>query len=225
MLVAALVVPEAPALLPGVGGTADPFAALRERMRAEATALQEKGAERLVVVAAGPRTGAWAVDAPSGATRFTSGLVPEGALPTGLEIGRMVLEETVGQGTLELWSVAADAAPPECLALGRSLVHDPGAVALLVLADGPATLSEKAPGHLDERAAPFAEGLRAALASGDAGALAGLDPDLCDALWMRGRPALQVLAGAAGEAPFAGEVAHEGSPYGVQYLIATWARD
>ena len=66
--------------------------------------------------------------------------------------------------------------------------------ALLVVADGPATLTVKAPGHLQPDAAPFAEQLATALADADTAALAALDPATCDRLWMRGRPALQVLA-------------------------------
>ena len=92
---------------------------------------------------------------------------------------------------------------------------------LVVVADGPATLTDKAPGHLQPDAAPFAEGLARALAAADTTALAALDPATCDRLWMRGRAALQVLAAATDG--LAGELVAEESPFGVQYLLARWA--
>lgn len=215
----AVVVPAAPALIPGVGGAADPLAELREQARALVADSLAKGEGPVVVIGAGETTRGWPTDAPSGEARFTTGRVPEDALPTDLEIGRMFAPS--GGGELVLQSVAADADPATCLDLGRSVVSDAGAM-LLVVADGPATLTEKAPGHLQADAAPFARELARALADGDAAALAGLDPLECDRLWMRGRPALQVLAGAFADEQPQGEVIAEQSPFGVQYLLARW---
>ena len=218
-LAAAVVVPAAPALLPGIGGTADPLADLRERAAALVAATTgAKGADRLVVVGSGATTRVWPGDAPSGAARFTTGRVPDGALPTDLEIGRQLAPSGVGEILLQ--SVAADASSQECAALGRELAAGPPAV-LVVVADGPATLTDKAPGHLQPDAAPFAEGLARALAAADTTALAALDPATCDRLWMRGRAALQVLAAATDG--LAGELVAEESPVGVQYLLARWA--
>ena len=87
MIRAAVVVPAAPALLPGIGGTADPLADVRERAAdLVATTAGAKGADRLVVVGSGPATRVWPGDAPSGAARFTTGRVPDGALPTDLSL-------------------------------------------------------------------------------------------------------------------------------------------
>ncbi|WP_435202215.1 hypothetical protein [Janibacter sp. GS2] len=217
--VAAVVVPAAPALLPGIGGAADPLSGLRERARRLVleTVTRAKGDPRLVVIGAAESTRTWPVAAPSGAARFTTGRVPEGALPTDLEIGRSFAPS--GGGELVLQSIAADAPPAECAALGRWLA-DAEPTVLLVVADGPATLTEKAPGHLQPDAAPFARGLARALAAADAATLADLDPAVCERLWMRGRPALQVLAAAG--AGMAGEVLADEAPYGVQYLLARW---
>lgn len=222
----ALVVPAAPALLPGLGGAADPLADLRERARALVAETMTKGVTRVVVIGAGESTRTWPTDAPSGTARFTTGRVPEGALPTDVEIGRLLA--TTGEfapsagGELVLQSVAADAHPASCLDLGRSLAAD-GPDLFVVAADGPATLTEKAPGHLQPEAAPFAEGLARALDEADTAALADLDPATCDRLWMRGRPALQVLAGAFEHHEVHGELLAEESPFGVQYLLARWA--
>lgn len=218
-IVAAVVVPAAPALLPGVGGAADPLGDLRERARRlVADTIGTKGATRLVVVGAGATTRTWAADAPSGATRFTTGRVPAGALPADLEIGRELAPS--GGGEIVLASVATDASPAECADLGQGLA-DGGPTVLVCVADGPATLTEKAPGHLQPEAAPFAAGLAKALAEADRTALAALDTDTCDRLWMRGRPALHVLAAAADG--LGGEVLADEAPFGVQYLLARWA--
>ena len=221
----AVIVPAAPALLPGIGGTADPLADLRERARALVTDTMAKGVTRVVVIGAGEATGQWPSDGPSGAARFTTGLVPEGALPADLEIGRLFVPEqfaSSGEGELILHSVAADADPTAALELGRALTTDDGTL-LLVVADGPATLTEKAPGHLQPGAAPFAQELARAVAAADTTALADLDPATCDLLWMRGRPALQALAGAFDGCEVSGEVVADESPYGVQYLLARWS--
>ncbi|GAA3608513.1 class III extradiol dioxygenase subunit B-like domain-containing protein [Marihabitans asiaticum] len=229
-LVAAAIVPAAPALLPRMGGAADPLRPLRQVSReAVADAVASAPGAGVVVVsgwghsdsggaARRPVRRDWPLDAPSGAERFTTGQVPPGALPTGLEIGRQLLAD----GTeARLVSVADDAAPHECLALGADLVAD-GPTVLVVVADGSAKRTVKAPGHLDERAEGFDAGLSRALAAADADALAALDPVLADELWCRGRAALQVLAGAAGGSPFAPSVDHDEAPYGVGYLVATW---
>ncbi len=215
----AVVVPAAPALIPGVGGTADPLAELREQARALVAESLTKGEGPVVVVGAGQATRDWPADAPSGEARFTTGRVPEGALPTAPGIGRMLLPD-VGD-RLVLQSIAADATPQECADLGRRLADGPDGL-LVVVADGPATLTEKAPGHLQADAAPFARELARALADGDLAALTGLDPAVCDRLWMRGRPALQVLAGAAAGASPSAQVLLDEAPFGVQYLLARW---
>lgn len=242
MLAAAAVVPAAPALLPGLGGTADPLRPLREVARAAVAAAVSSAPSAQVVVVTGathPEGGLarrpvrleWPLGAPSGSARYTTGRVPVGALPAGLEIGRELLGEAHGR-PLRLVSVADDAAPGECAALGAALVGA-GPVVLVVVADGSATRTVKAPGHLDERAAGFDASIARALEEVDAERLLEIDPVLADELWCRGRAALQVLAGASGMpaarsgAPMApprlvGDVAYEDAPFGVGYLVATW---
>src|SRR5690606_505434 len=96
-------------------------------------------------------------------------------------------------------------------------------VALLVLGDGSACRSVRAPGYLDERAAPFDAAVSAALASADTGALLGLDADLARRVRAAGRAAWQVLAGAAEGAGLSGALRYDDAPYGVGYLVASWS--
>jgi hypothetical protein len=114
--------------------------------------------------------------------------------------------------------VPEDASTADCLALGRTLT----AAGLLVVGDGAATHTEKAPGHLDERAESFDAGVAKALDHADPAALAALDPGLAAELWAAGRAPWQVLAGAAEGRDWRGELLYTGAPYGVAYHVAVW---
>ena len=90
--------------------------------------------------------------------------------------------------------------------------------------DASACRTLKAPGYLDERAAPFDTELARALGTADTAALRALDTALAHELKVSGRAPWQVLAGAAtGNPTLKGTLLHEDAPYGVGYLVATWA--
>ena len=116
--------------------------------------------------------------------------------------------------------LAPDARPEVCGALGVDLGAED--VGLLVVGDGAATHTEKAPGHLDERAGPFDAAVAAALAGADPAALAALDPELAAQLWASGRAPWQVLAGAAEGRSWRGELRYSEAPFGVGYHVAIW---
>jgi hypothetical protein len=59
-----------------------------------------------------------------------------------------------------------------------------------------------------------------AVGAGDLGALLDLDPDLAADLQAAGRPAWQVLAGAAHGLPCTARVRYADAPFGVSYLVA-----
>ena len=86
---------------------------------------------------------------------------------------------------------------------------------LLVVANGSATRTEKAPGHFDERAAAFDEALGAALRAGD---LSGVDLSLADELWAD-VAGLDALAGLRATDV---QVDYDDAPYGVQYWVVRW---
>ncbi len=118
-------------------------------------------------------------------------------------------------------TVAGSARPAECARLGEELTRT-GRVALLVMGDGSACRTGKAPGYLDPRAEPFDTTVTKALVEADPAALLALDPALADELIVAGRAAWQVLAGAAAAASMSGEVLYDDAPYGVQYTVAFW---
>lgn len=108
--------------------------------------------------------------------------------------------------------------------LGRRLGDERGTVGLLVLGDGAATHTQRAPGYFDPRAESLDRAVATALASADPDALLKLDPDLCAELRVAGREAWQVGAAAAQAlAPaWRGELLYSGAPFGVAYHVALW---
>lgn len=122
--------------------------------------------------------------------------------------------------------VAVDDSPAACAALGTALAAecaaDPAPVGLLVLGDGAATHTERAPGHLDERAGGFDAQVSRALRDADRAALAALDPGLAAELFVGGRAPWQVLAAATAGPTWRGELLHSSMPFGVAYHVAVW---
>jgi hypothetical protein len=142
--------------------------------------------------------------------------------PLSVTVGRSLLNEAGVALPIEQVTVRADAPPAECEAVGRALTRRTERVGLLVMADGSARRTVKAPGYLDERAAPFDQRVEAALADADAAGLAGLEPDLATELLAAGRAAWQVMAGAAAGAEWQARLAYSADPFGVWYPVATW---
>lgn len=101
-------------------------------------------------------------------------------------------------------------------------------VAVLVMADGSATRTERAPGHLDERSGPFDAAVASALADGDADALAGVDLALARELWCQGAPTWRAVADAvsarvhAHGADVEASLELDDAPLGVGWFVARW---
>lgn len=103
--------------------------------------------------------------------------------------------------------------------LGDRRGNGPG---LLVVANGSATRSEKAPGHLDARAADFDAAIGRALAEGDQAALGAIDTALAAELWaMPDAEVLRKVAGRVGPVTEV-QVDYDDAPYGVQYWVVRW---
>ncbi|MEU2181272.1 class III extradiol dioxygenase subunit B-like domain-containing protein [Streptomyces thermolilacinus] len=244
MLVAAAVCPCPPLLVPAVATGAAP-----ELDDARAACLDALGVlaaarpDRLVVV--GPEAGAdpgadGTVTYPEGAgggfegfgvdldVRLGAGEARDASgtrrLPTSLAVAAWLLQRADwADAPVEGVGVAERLAPGRCAALGRDLAVRAPRVALLVMGDGSARRSVKAPGYLDERAGDFDTRAARALGAADTGALAELDAGLAYELKAAGRAPWQVLAGAAHTASLDGRLLYDDAPYGVGYLVAAWA--
>jgi hypothetical protein len=155
----------------------------------------------VVVVGAAPTPGWW-----TGSVDLTPYGVPgvpaDDPLPLALAVGAHLLPGA------RLWGVPSGPLPE--------------ADCYLVVADGTAKRTLKAPGHLDERAEAFDAAVVEAIGKGDPAALAALDQGLADELWAAGLPAWSALAGLVG--PWTARLLYADAPYGVGYVVATWAR-
>lgn len=97
--------------------------------------------------------------------------------------------------------------------------HEPS---YLVVANGSACRTERAPGYLDARSLDFDRMLGKALIGPDPEALRALDHNLAQELWADVQP-LSPLAGLLeGASHLATD--HDGAPFGVQYWVMRWQR-
>ncbi len=224
-MIAAVVCPHPPLLIPEVAaGAAPELDDLRAACATALTAGLGAAPERVVLVGPGPVTAVWAADAPGALPGF--GLPgPAPLLPLSLTVGRWLLDSVGWDGPRELQTIDATAEPPECIALGEALAAGPPAL-LVILGDGSARRSAAAPGHLDDRAESFDAAVAGALAKADGEMLLALDASVAADLLAAGRPAWQVLAGAARAVggDWEGTLHADVAPYGVGYLVASWRR-
>ncbi|MGW2300782.1 class III extradiol dioxygenase subunit B-like domain-containing protein [Streptomyces sp. NPDC001809] len=237
MLVAAAVCPCPPLLVPEVAtGAAPELDAARAACTDAVGLLAAARPDRLYVV--GPAdegahgvhpagsTGSFAGFGVDLAVRLGDAPPPAAArpLPTSLAVGAWLLGRTAWAGApVEGLGVDPGATPDVCAGIGRGLADSADRVALLVLGDGSACRTVKAPGYLDERAAGFDAEAARALGAADAAALLALEPELAYELKAAGRAPWQVLAGAAENADLDGRLLFEDAPYGVGYFVAAWS--
>lgn len=237
MLVAAAVCPCPPLLVPEVAaGAAPELDPVRSACDDALGVLAAARPDTLVVVGPAGRSGRGRH--PQGARGSFSGfgvdvavrLGPatgeddERELPPSLAVAAWLLERTGwADAPIEALGVGEPLEPERCLETGRELAARAGRVALLVMGDASACRSLKAPGYLDERAAPFDAAAARALGSADVAALKALDPGLAYELKASGRAPWQVLAGAAEGAGLGGTLLYDDAPYGVGYLVAAWS--
>ncbi|MFI9364205.1 class III extradiol dioxygenase subunit B-like domain-containing protein [Kitasatospora sp. NPDC053057] len=232
MLVAAAVCPCPPLLVPEVAaGAAPELDALRAACDEALEALVAAEPQLVVVVGAGPDAEVWTEGGAGSFHRYGVPLVAKlpGArvegpeLAPSLTVGAWLLERAGVTLPTHACAVPADAPADRMLGLGQGLAGLADRVALLVLGDGSACRSLKAPGYLDERAEGFDAALAAALGSADLPALAAVDPALAAELKAEGRAPWQVLAGAAEGAGLTARLAYQDAPYGVGYFVASWS--
>jgi hypothetical protein len=207
-------VPAAPLLVPDVaGGSAAVDEDLRDACRAITRRLIESAGDTIVVVAAGANGGLRTESATWGFEGFGVARRPADdrpRLPWQLGIGSWLLDD-VGWTGSRRYLDATDAAVSE--------LDGP----VLVVGDGSACRSEKAPGHLDDRAAEYDATIATAIATGDIDALAGLDLELSAQLMSAGAPAWRSVAESLAGCTIAeAELLVDTAPYGVGYLVGWW---
>src|SRR6516165_1663997 len=240
MLIAGAVCPHPPLLIPEALGSAasDPPDELRKVAAAAARAVAGLAAaqpEAVVVVGGGAAEREYGADAAGGLHAFGVGVTigaGEPVLPLSLTVGRWLLEQggilyqdgtSAGGVAVVFQEVARSAAAGDCIKLGRILADRAPRVALLAMGDSCARPAREAPEVPDPDVQEYDEEVAEALAAADARWLARLDPALDEELVVAGRAAWQVLAGAAGGRRMDGRLLCMSAPYGVTYLVASWA--
>lgn len=238
MLVAAAVCPCPPLLVPEVAaGAAPELDAARTACSDALSVLAAARPDRLVVI--GPTEEAGRGAYPAGtqgsfrgfgvdlAVRLGGAGVEAASgrdLPPSLAVGAWLLERAGRpDAPVEGLGVEESLTPGRCAEAGREIAARPGRIALLVMGDASARRTLKAPGYLDERAAPFDAEAGRALGAADIAALKALDAGLARELKAAGRAPWQVLAGAAQDAGLSGTLLYEDAPYGVGYVVAAWS--
>jgi hypothetical protein len=244
MLIAAAVCPHPPLLVPEATGASDsevtgahglgtPDAAaaelrrLRTACRDAVAALLGAAPDLLVVVGEAAQTAEYPAAA-GGSLRdfgvpFTVGADP--VLPLSLTIGKWLLAGVAPPRPPVSWQgIASGTATAECLSLGEKLAALAPRVALLAMGDGPGRRARGVPGATDPEADRYDDQVAAALAAADPGALAALDPGRDQELFVAGRAAWQVLAGAASAGAFTADLRYADAPFEVSYYVATWVR-
>ena len=148
----------------------------------------------------------------------------EPTLPLSLTVGAWLLRSAGWAGRRRALAVSGDAPDDDLVRLATQITGLAPAVGLLVMGDGSARRTEKAPGYVDPRAAGFDAAVVTALAGADTAALAGLDRQLGGALLAAGITAWRFLGQATAGASWDAALLADLAPYGVGYFVATWAR-
>lgn len=235
MLVAAAVLPHPPMLVPEIAaGAASELDGMRASCRAVLDTVCSEPCDRLVVVASGTTRATYGPGARGSLAGFgvqaeshVPGSEPSGpaVLPVPATIACWLLENHDSLPPVTVEVLPPDLTPEAAAALGGQVAELAPRVAVLAMGDGSAALSVRAPGYLVDGAEQWQEGVTAALGSANHGVLAALSVADATAFVAAGRPAWQVLAGAAASSGrWTGQLAAAEAPYGVAYVAVSWHR-
>lgn len=144
------------------------------------------------------------------------------ALPLSLTVGAWLVREALGPGNGALGFSAGPGFGSTRMAADLLQVALDEPIALIVMGDGSACRTVKAPGYLDDRAEPFDAMIRDALAHGRADVLAELDLDLAAQLNAAGALAWQAAGRLLDGSGYDAELLAFADPYGVAYSVAAW---
>lgn len=245
MICALAFCPNPPLLVPEVAsGAAAELDGLRAACDEAVTAVLATGPDRVVLLGGGDRSGALPVDAVGSLRAYGVALdVPltpgagggggVAALPLSLTIGAWLLQRSGWSGDRAAYQVDLDpmGGPGGRRAVADELVALPGRSALVVLADGSTTRTEKAPGSFDPAGEVFDAQVAAVLAGGDPAAGLKLRYEDGRAVgaqgWSAWRTAFHAArrhseGDAAGGAAWDASLGYDAAPLGVGYLVATW---
>ena len=222
MITSAALCPSPPLLYPGITGRQAVLPELRAACAQAAGRLVRGEPEEIVVVGPAGTTRTWAPGSRLDPSQFAAAMPSTGTppLPLPLGLGALLLDQAGYHRRRRLQAIGQDEPASICGRLGAELGMSDARTALLVMGDGSARRTLKAPGYLDPRAAAFDSAVESAIRAGDLDALQRLDPVLARELMVTGRPAWQVLSGAIHSPRPRTEILYCDAPFGVAYLVA-----
>ncbi|MCX3060519.1 class III extradiol dioxygenase subunit B-like domain-containing protein [Streptomyces beihaiensis] len=237
MLVAAAVCPCPPLLVPEVAaGAAPELDAARAACDEAVGAVLAAGPDLVWVIGEGPATGPHRPGSRGSFHPFGVDLdvhlgapaehAVEATLPSSLAVGAWLLTRAGWAGEARGYEVAPGSPASGNVDVGERLADGRTGkerVGFLVMGDGTACRTLKAPGYLDERAEDVDARIAQALRTLDAdGYLRSLDDRLARELKISGRGAWQMLTGGRRKDHGAARLLYEDAPYGVGYFVASW---
>lgn len=234
MLVAAAVLPHPPLLVPAVAaGAAGELDGLRAACTKAVDAVLEASPSHLVLVASGTGRATFGPGSRGSLAGFGVSVdtaVPgaaaanEPVLPLAATVGCWLLNERPVSCPVTVEVVPEHLAPHDATTLGAELAASHERVAILAMGDGSAALTAKAPGYLVPGAADWQADVERLLGGADLAGIRELTVEDAERYRAAGRPAWQVLAGAAAGGDWHGVLLAAEAPYGVGYLVAVWDR-
>jgi hypothetical protein len=234
MLTAAALCPAPPMLVRELNGAEPAVPELRQACLDAVAELMASRPDRIAVVGAAAQTGTWDAGSSLDLRRFGPGPALARAagpaqgtpgLPSSLGVGAWLLTESGFRGERALLGLGEDERASRCADAGAAIAAGSQRTGLLVMADGSARRTLKAPGYFDDRCAAFDAEVERAVRDADLAALLRVDEELAGELLATGRPAWQALAGAVAGARVRSEVRYCGDPFGVAYLVASFRLD
>lgn len=212
-------VPHPPALVPELcGGQVFGLAPVRAATATAVEGLLAASPDRVCILGGGPEPQEYGDGQLSGrpvldalAAYGGPGPRAQGTLPLALAVGGWLLDRAGFPGRRRGLAVPAVAAAPPL-----------DAEALLVVGDGSARRHPEAPGAFDPAALPFDDAVAAALAAGDAAALAALDPDVGAQVLAAGTSVWRLVGERLAGRDVRADLTYYAAPFGVAYFVASW---
>lgn len=198
MITAVAFVPQAPALHPAIGRGLDAeLGPVREACRAALRRAAAPG-RPIVVLGADDHLAGYGPDVPDAT------------------IGEYLVRDALGDRAGRVRHVTPSELDQDA--------PGPDDVTLVVVGDGSACRSEKAPGYFDPRAGAVDATIATTLADGVGAALRGTLGEDDPALLVAGVDAWAAAAGHTEDAAWDADLLYDDAPFGVGYFVALWTR-
>ena len=228
-IVSAALVPAAPVIVPGLSGHTMPAPEVRSAALDAIQRMIDAGVDEVIVLAEADRDGLFDSTAPWGLHRIggmhpasEAGAVFDQLLTMPLAIGASMLRDAGWTGTTYFHALERTISADAAAEVGRGLGTTKRSVGLLLLGNGSACCTEKAPGSFHPQANEFNTSLVAMIRQGNRAAMMALPTQGAAEQLSDIRVPLQVFAGATSEHRLVSSIGFTGDFAGVYYICATF---